>query len=81
MLTNGPNAPRVSMTRRVAVYETTTGRVVHIHHVVIVEGAQAVGGQQPERRVHNAGKKTFPAHDHAARVTFASVIPERRPTR
>ncbi|MEU5438318.1 hypothetical protein AB0G73_33885 [Streptomyces sp. NPDC020719] len=46
---SGGTAPGVSLTHVVAVYEATGGRVVHLHHVVVLEGGQRIEQADAER--------------------------------
>src|SRR5437660_467534 len=46
---NGGNAPKVSATHLVAVYDPADGRVVHMHHVLVMEGGKPVSAEQAEK--------------------------------
>jgi hypothetical protein len=54
MFANGRKAPKVSMTHSVAVYHTPIGRVVHMHHVVVLErGKEVSADNRSTRRPEN----------------------------
>ena len=76
MFANGGNAPKVSATHTVAVYDPADGRVVHMHQVVVFAGAKQITSEQAEyeaienakRRGHDTARlKTALAHEHSAR--------------
>ena len=50
MFAQGRKAPKVSMTHSVAVYHTAMGRVVHMHHVVILERGKEVSAEKRSTR-------------------------------
>ena len=54
MLANGGKAPKVSMTHSVNVYHTAIGRIVHMHHVVVLERGKEVSAEKRStRRLEN----------------------------
>ena len=57
-LESAGDAPKVSMTHTVAVYEPSGGRVVHLHHVVVFGGAKNIRVEEAEgEAIDNAGRR------------------------
>jgi hypothetical protein len=55
MIAHGRKAPKVSMTHSVAVYHTPIGRVVHMHHIVVLErGKEVSADKRSTRRIGKA---------------------------
>jgi hypothetical protein len=50
MSANGSKPPKVSMTNSVAVYHTAIGRIVHMHHVVVLERGKKASADRPSTR-------------------------------
>ena len=57
-LESAGDAPKVSMTHTVAVYEPSGGRVVHLHHVVVFGGAKNIRVEEAEgEAIDNARRR------------------------
>ncbi|MFD7102327.1 hypothetical protein [Streptomyces celluloflavus] len=73
------NGPLVSLTHTVAVYDPASdGRVVHLHHVVVLEGGKTVGREEVEQEA--LGKAREKGHDVGRlRLQYLDVpLPEGR---
>jgi hypothetical protein len=48
---------KVTESHSVAVYDPKDGRVLHMHHVVVLEGGKSVGAEQAQKEALAAAKR------------------------
>ncbi|MCP2165547.1 hypothetical protein [Goodfellowiella coeruleoviolacea] len=70
------NAPSVALTHVVALYDPADGRVVHLHHVVVLEGGRRISREEAERQAVVSARESGHESDGLRSRYLETPLPE-----
>jgi hypothetical protein len=75
-LVGAGNALSVALTHVVALYDPSDGRVVHLHHVVVLEGGKRISREEAERQAAVTARELGHESDRLRSLYLETPLPE-----